>query len=62
MMVCANISGFFVGKSVGHITAKNYVNTLVDQAHPIVNTLFPNVDGVFQVDIGLVHTSYRIQD
>jgi hypothetical protein len=32
----------------GHITARNYVDFLSNQGHPVVQVLFPNNDAVFQ--------------
>ncbi|GBN61374.1 hypothetical protein AVEN_31158-1 [Araneus ventricosus] len=46
----------------GHITAKDYVSILADQVHPIVQTLFPNGDGVFQDDKTPVHTAHIVHD
>ncbi len=43
------VEQFSVGPMItlqGHINAKDYVNILADQVHPMVQTLFPNVDGV----------------
>ncbi|GBM60273.1 hypothetical protein AVEN_248544-1 [Araneus ventricosus] len=64
-MVWAAISLFSVCLMItlqGYIKAKNYVNTLADQVHPMVQTLFPNGDGVFQDDKAPVHTAHIVQD
>lgn len=65
VMVWAAISWFSVGPMItlqGHITAKDYVNILADHVHPMVQTLFPNGDGVFQDDKAPVHTAHIVQD
>lgn len=65
VMVWAAISWFSAGPMItvsGHMTAKTYVNILADQVHPMVQTLFPNGDGVFQDDKAPVHTAHIVQD
>jgi hypothetical protein len=44
----------------GRITAREYVNWLSNQAHPMVQTLFLNNDAVFQ-DIATIHTAGTVQ-
>ncbi|GBM56079.1 hypothetical protein AVEN_123218-1 [Araneus ventricosus] len=65
MMVWAAIWWFSVGPMTtlqGHIKARDYVNILAVQVHPMVQTLFPNDDGVFQDDKAPVHTAHIVQN
>jgi hypothetical protein len=41
----------------GRITARKYVDMLGNQVHPMVQTLFPNRDAVFQEDTAPIHTA-----
>jgi hypothetical protein len=43
------------------ITARQYVNRLGNQVHPLIQTLFPNKDVVFQDDNVLIHTVGTVQ-
>jgi hypothetical protein len=45
----------------GRITAKDYVDRLGNQLHPIIQTLFPNNDAVFQDDNAPIHTAGTVQ-
>jgi hypothetical protein len=45
----------------GRITAREYVNRLGDQAHPIIQALFPNNDAVFQVNNAPINTAETVQ-
>jgi hypothetical protein len=44
----------------GRITAKDYVDRLGNQVHPMIETLFPNSDAVLQ-DNAPIHTSGTVQ-
>jgi hypothetical protein len=39
------------------ITAREYVDSLGNQVHAVIQTLFPNNDAVFQDDSAHVHTA-----
>jgi hypothetical protein len=41
----------------GQITAREYVNRLGNHVHPMIQTLFPNNDAVFQDDKAPIHTA-----
>jgi hypothetical protein len=43
------------------ITTREYVNRLGNQAHPMIQTLFPDNDAVFQDDNVPIHTSRTVQ-
>jgi hypothetical protein len=43
------------------ITAREYVDTLGNHVHPMIQTLFPNNYAVFQGDIVPIHTAGAIQ-
>jgi hypothetical protein len=45
----------------GGIIASEYVDRLGNQVHPIIQTLFPNNDAVFQDDITPIHTDRTVQ-
>jgi hypothetical protein len=45
----------------GQITAREYVDRLGNQVHPMIQTLFPNNDAVFQHDNAPIHTVGSIQ-
>jgi hypothetical protein len=45
----------------GRITAREYMERLVNQAHPMIQTSFPNNDAVFQDDTTLIHTAGTVQ-
>jgi hypothetical protein len=45
----------------GRITARDYVERLGNQIHPMIRTLFPNKDAVFQDDSAPIHTVGTIQ-
>jgi hypothetical protein len=45
----------------GRITAREYVDRLGNQAHLMIQTLFPNNDAVFQADNALIHTATTVQ-
>jgi hypothetical protein len=64
MMVWSAISWYFVGPIITHhvrITARKYVDRLDNQVHPIIQTLFPNNDVVFQDDNAPIHTAGTVQ-
>jgi hypothetical protein len=43
------------------ITARKYVDRLGNQAHPLIQMLFPNKDAVFQEDTAPIHTAGTVQ-
>jgi hypothetical protein len=45
----------------GRITAREYVDRLCNQVHPILQMLFPNNDAVFQDDNTPIHTAGTVQ-
>jgi hypothetical protein len=45
----------------GRITAREYVDTLGNQVHPMNHTLFPNNDAVFQDDNIPIQTAATVQ-
>jgi hypothetical protein len=45
----------------GRITAREYVDRLGNQVHPIIQTLFPNSDAVFQNNSVPIHTAGTVQ-
>jgi hypothetical protein len=45
----------------GRITAREYVDRMGDQGHPIIQTLLLNKDAVFQDDNSPSHTSGTVQ-
>ncbi|PNF27984.1 hypothetical protein B7P43_G14289 [Cryptotermes secundus] len=52
-MVWATISWYSVGPIFtlqGHVTANDSVTILGDQVHPMVQTLFPNGDAIYQAN------------
>ena len=64
-MIWAAISWYSAGPIItlhGHVTARDYVTILSDQLHPMVQTLFPDGDAVFQDDRAPVHTAHIVQD
>jgi hypothetical protein len=55
---------YSVGPSItlhGRITAREYVDRLGNQVHPMIQTLFPNIEAVFQDDSALIHTAGTVQ-
>jgi hypothetical protein len=45
----------------GLVTSRDYVDRLGDQGHPMIQTLFPNSDAVFQDDSAPIHTAGTVQ-
>jgi hypothetical protein len=45
----------------GRITARECVDRLGNQVHPMIQTLFPNNDAVFQDVSAPIHTSETVQ-
>jgi hypothetical protein len=45
----------------GRITAREYVDRLGNQVHPMIQTLFANNDAVFQDDNAPIHTAGTVQ-
>jgi hypothetical protein len=55
---------YSVGPSItlhGRITAREYVDRLGNQVHPMIQTLFPNNDTVLQDDNAPIHTAGTVQ-
>jgi hypothetical protein len=42
-------------------TAREYVHRLGNEVHPMIQTLFPNNDAVFQDDNAPIHTAGTVQ-
>jgi hypothetical protein len=64
MMVWIVISWYSVGPIVafhGLITAREYMDRLGNQVHPMIETLFPNNDAVFQDDNAPIYTAGTVQ-
>jgi hypothetical protein len=62
--VWAAMSWYSVGPIItlhGRIIAREYVDRLYNQVHPLIRTLFPNNDAVFQDDNSLIHTAETVQ-
>jgi hypothetical protein len=60
----AEILWYYVGLNInfhGQIIAKEYVDRLGNQVHPVTQTLFPNNDAVFQDDNAHIHTAGTVQ-
>jgi hypothetical protein len=63
-MVWAAISWYSVGPLIalhGRKTARGYIDSLGNQVHPMIQTLFPNNDAVFQDDSALIHTTGTVR-
>jgi hypothetical protein len=45
----------------GHIAAREYMERLGNQMHPMTQTLFPNNDAVFQDDSAPIHTAGTVR-
>jgi hypothetical protein len=45
----------------GRITAREYVDTLGNQVHPMIQTLYPNNDAVYHGDNVPIHTAGTVQ-
>jgi hypothetical protein len=63
-MVWAAISWYSVGPIIalhGRITAREYVDRLGNQVHPMIQTLFPNNESVFQDYNAPIHTAITVQ-
>jgi len=64
VMVWAAISWYSAGPIIrlhGRITSGDYVDILGNQVHPMIQTIFPNGDAVFQDDNAPIHTSRAVQ-
>jgi hypothetical protein len=44
----------------GQITAREYVDRLGNQVHPMILTLFPNSNAVFEEDNAPIHTAATV--
>jgi hypothetical protein len=63
VVVWAAISWYSVGRIItphGQITAREYVDRLCNQMHPMIQMLFPNNDAVFQDDNAHIHTGSTV--
>jgi hypothetical protein len=63
VMVWAAISWYSVGSIIalhGRITAKEYMDRLGNQVHPMIKTLFPSNDTVFQDNNAPIHTAITV--
>lgn len=59
-MVWGAMSWYSMGPIIvleGKVTAHKYLNILADQVHPMVQTLFPDGDAIFQDDNAPIHTA-----
>jgi hypothetical protein len=45
----------------GWITAREYIDRLGNQVHPMIQMLFPNNDAVFQDDSASIHTAGTVR-
>jgi hypothetical protein len=54
-------SNIVVQYSAGPITAREYVDRLSNQVHPMIQTLFPNNDAGYQDDSSPIHTAGTVQ-
>jgi hypothetical protein len=45
----------------GRITGREYADRLGDQVHPMIQTLFPNNNAVFQDDNAPIYTARNVQ-
>jgi hypothetical protein len=62
VMIWAAISWYSVGPTItGRITASNYVDSLGNQEHPMVQILFPNNDTIFPNDFSAILTARCVQ-
>jgi hypothetical protein len=64
VLVWAAILWYSVGPIItfhGRITAREYVDSLGNQVHPMIQTLFMNNGSVFQDDNAPVHTAGTVQ-
>jgi hypothetical protein len=63
-MTWAAISWHSVGSIItlhGQTTAREYMDRLGNQVHPVIQTLFPNNDVVFQDESAPIHTAGTVQ-
>jgi hypothetical protein len=64
VMVWAAVSWHSIGPRVtlhGQITEIEYVKRLGNQAHPIIQTLFPNNNAILQDDSAPIHTAHTVR-
>jgi hypothetical protein len=64
VLAWAEISWYSVGSVItfhGRITAREYMDRLDDQVYPMIQTLFPNNNAVFQDDNAPIHTRRTVQ-
>ena len=65
VMVWTAISWNSLGPIVAlhdRINSKDYLNILEDHVHPMVNPLFPDSDGIFQVDNDPIYTAHLVKN
>jgi hypothetical protein len=58
------VAKYFVAPIItlyGRISVREYVDSLGNQVHPMIQTLFPNNDAVFQEDSAPIHTAGTVQ-
>jgi hypothetical protein len=60
MMVWVAVS-WYSSTLHGPIIGREYVNRLGNQVQPMIQTLFPNSDAVFQADSAPLHTAGTVQ-
>ena len=63
-MIWAVICWYSAGPAItliGLITARDSMDILDNQVHPVVQMLFPNSDGVFQDDNSPIHPARSVQ-
>jgi hypothetical protein len=60
-MIVVQYSVGTIIKFHGRITAREYVDRLGNQAHPMIRTLFPNNGAVFEDDSAPFHTAGAVQ-
>jgi hypothetical protein len=64
VMVWAAVSWYSISPIItlhGRITAGKYMDRFSNQVHPMIQTLFPNNDAVFQDDSAPFHTVGTVQ-
>jgi hypothetical protein len=64
VMVWAAVLWYSVGPIItlhGQITAREYMDRLGNQVHPMIQRLFSNNDAVFQDDSAPIHTAGTVQ-
>ena len=65
VMVLAAISWNYlnlIDALLGRINSKDFLNTLGDHIHPMIQALFPDGDGIFQDDNASIHTAHVVKN